>query len=382
MALVHDWLTSMRGGEKVLEALLELFPRADIFTLLHVQGSVSEAIEARRVHTSFVQRLPASARRYRAYLPLFPRAIESFDLTGYDLVVSSSHCVAKGVLPPLGAPHLSYCHTPMRYLWDQKDAYLAPGRAHPLTRAVAPLIIERLRRWDRDSAARVDHFVANSDHVRERIRRYWGRDANVVHPPVAVERFHPATTREDFYLVVSALAPYKRVEVAVEACLRLGRFLVVVGSGHELHRLRAIADSSTRFAGWLPDEEVADLMARCRALIVPGVEDFGIVPVEAQAAGAPVIALGAGGALETVLEGDADGRGATGLFFDQPTADALVAAILAFEARAFDPACARRNALRFGGERFAAAMRDQLVVLLEANAASAQELEGGGARLP
>ena len=363
VALVHDWLTSMRGGEKVLEALLDLFPRADLFTLLHVEGSVSEAIEARRVHTSFVQRLPASARRYRAYLPLFPRAIESFDLTGYDLVVSSSHCVAKGVLPPPGAPHLSYCHTPMRYLWDQQDAYLAPGRAHPLTRAAAPLIIERLRRWDRDSAARVDHFVANSDHVRERIRRYWGRDADVVHPPVAVERFHPATAREDFYLVVSALVPYKRVEVAVEACNQLGRGLVVVGEGPDLRRLRQLAGATVQIAGWVHDFELAALMGRCRALVHPAVEDFGIVLVEAQAAGAPVLAAALGGALESVIAPGAGGE-PTGLFFEPESAEALVDAMLELDHLRMDPGVAVANAQRFSRACFLRGMTEEIAALL------------------
>ena len=363
VALVHDWLTSMRGGEKVLEALLDLFPRADLFTLLHVQGSVSEAIEARRVHTSFVQGLPASARRYRAYLPLFPRAIESFDLTGYDLVVSSSHCVAKGVQPPPGIPHLSYCHTPMRYLWDQKDSYLAPGRAHPLTRAAAPLIINRLRRWDRDSAARVDHFVANSEHVRERIRRYWGRPSEVVHPPVEVERFHPGTAREDFYLVVSALVPYKRVELAIEACDQLGRRLVVVGDGPDLRRLRQRAGATVRIAGRVSDFELASLMGRCRALVHPAVEDFGIVMVEAQAAGAPVLAAGLGGALESVIP-PGGGDEPTGLFFEPESAEALVDAMLELDRLCMDPAAAVANAQRFGRARFLRGMTAEIAAVL------------------
>ena len=363
VALVHDWLTGMRGGERVLEALLELFPGADIFTLLHVPGSVTEAVEARRIVTSLVQRLPRAATHYRAYLPMFPGAVESFDLTGYDLVLSSSHCVAKGAVPPSGTPHLCYCHTPMRYVWDQMDAYLGPGRARPIARALAPALVKRLRSWDIASAARVTRFVANSQHVRERIRRCWGREAGVVHPPVAVERFHRAAPREDFYLVVSALVPYKRIDLAVRALRMLRRSLVVVGSGPELPRLRRLAGLETRFTGWVSDDEVAELMARCRALVIPGVEDFGMVPVEAQASGAPVIALGEGGAHETVVPGD--GGDATGVFFHPATVEALVEAVIAFEKRSFDPASARRSALRFGKDRFLAAMRSEVLRLLE-----------------
>jgi glycosyltransferase involved in cell wall biosynthesis len=364
VAVVHDWLTGMRGGEKVLEALLELVPNADLFTLLHVPGSVSEAIEARRIRTSFIQRLPQAARRYRGYLPLFSRAIESFDLSGYDLVLSSSHCVAKGARPR-GAPHLCYCHTPIRYAWDQRDAYLAPGRAHPLVRALAPRMLDRLRAWDVATSARVDRFVANSENVRGRIRRSWGREAGVVYPPVAVERFRPRADREGFYLVVSALVAYKRLEITIDACRQLGRELVIVGSGPDLARLRARAGTgaAVRFTGWLPDEEVADLMERCRALIMPGVEDFGIVPVEAQAAGAPVIALAAGGALETVVA-SREAASATGVLFDEPTPAALVEAMRTLEGRAFDPAAARANALRFGRGHFLRGMTVEIASLL------------------
>jgi glycosyltransferase involved in cell wall biosynthesis len=283
-------------------------------------------------------------------------------LTGYDLVVSSSHCVAKGAIAPRGVPHLCYCHTPMRYVWDQMEAYFGPGRAGPFVRAVAPLVAARLRRWDRATASRAHRFVANSQNVRERILRHWGRAASVVYPPVDVARFDPTRPRDDFYLVVSALVPYKRIELAVDAMTRLGRRLVVVGSGPEQARLSATT-GDVRFTGWVSDEEVADLMAHCRAIVMPGVEDFGIVPVEAQAAGAPVIALGEGGALETVVTGT--GADATGVLFEHPTSESLARAVLELEARVFDPAAARRNALRFGRERFLDQMRAQVVAVLE-----------------
>jgi glycosyltransferase involved in cell wall biosynthesis len=362
VAVVHDWLTGMRGGERVLQEMLEVFPDAELFTLLHVPGTVAPLIEDRPVHTSFIQSLPAAATHYRWYLPLFPRAIEAFDFSGFDLVLSSSHCVAKGARTGR-VPHLCYCHTPMRYAWDQFDAYFGRGAAGAPLRAVAGVATRRLREWDRASAARVHRFVANSEHVRARIRAAYGRDASVLHPPVDVNRFQPAAAREDFYLVVSALVPYKRVELAVRALAELGRPLVVVGSGPEEARLRALAGPSVRFAGWLPDDEVADLMGRCRALIMPGVEDFGIAPVEAQAAGAPVIALGQGGALETVAPRDEDPSG-TGVFFREPTVAALREAVLRSERLDFRADALRANAERFRPERFREGIAEAVEALL------------------
>ncbi|HEX7049308.1 MAG TPA: glycosyltransferase [Longimicrobiales bacterium] len=362
VAIAHDWLTGMRGGERVLEGLLDLLPQAEIFTLLHVPGSVSARIESRPIHTSFIDRLPLAARHYRSYLPLFPAAIERFDLRGYDLVVSSSHCVAKGVRPPPGVPHLCYCHTPMRYVWDLYDDYFGPGRAAPWVRAMMPPLARRLRQWDVDSADRVTRFIANSRHIRDRIRRCYGRDAGVVHPPVDVERFRPAATREDFYLIVSALVPYKRIDVAIEAFNRIGRRLVIVGDGPERGRLRRSARSNITFTGRVDDAEVADWMGRCRAFISTAEEDFGITAIEAQAAGAPVIAYGAGGAMETVVDAAAadDACAATGLLFTPRTPDALAAAVRRFESLSFDPAALRAHAQRFDAQAFARGMRDEL----------------------
>jgi glycosyltransferase involved in cell wall biosynthesis len=352
VALVHDWLTGMRGGERCLEVFCELYPQADLYTLLYVPGSVSPTIERRRIVTSFVQKLPGVARYYRHYLPLFPAAIERFDLRGYDLVLSSSHCVAKGVLAP-GGPHVCYCFTPMRYVWDMYGEYFGRSAGF-LTRALMPPVAAALRRWDRRASRRVDHFVAISRLVADRIQRFYGRSAEVIYPPVDVQRFRLAEEEpEDFYLVVSALAPYKRVDLAVAAASRLGRRLVVVGSGPEEAKLRAQAGRTVEFLGWRDDDEVADLYRRSRALLFPGLEDFGIVPLEAMASGRPVIAFGAGGALETVVPLDGD-EPATGLFFPEQTVEALVQTIGRFEheAHRFAPKSLRARAEQFDRPRF------------------------------
>ncbi|HEV8437186.1 MAG TPA: glycosyltransferase [Methylomirabilota bacterium] len=360
VALVHDWLTGMRGGERCLEVFCELFPAADLFTLLHAPGSVAPVIERRRVVTSFIQRLPDAATRYRSYLPLFPAAVSRFDLRGYDLILSSSHAVAKSVRVPAGALHVCYCFTPMRYVWDLYDDYF--GRpAGPLTRAVMPAVAAWLRRWDRRTAAGVRHFVAISRFVADRIRRAYGRDADVIYPPVDVARFRVDDSPGDFYLVVSALSPYKRIDLAVEAANRLGRRLVVVGTGPEERRLRALAGANVEFLGWRDDVEVADLYSRCRALIFPTLEDFGITPLEAMASGRPVVALGRGGALETVVPPGA-GDPPTGVFFERQTVDDLIEAIRTLEqdlAR-FEAKALRRRAEAFDRPLFKERMRSYL----------------------
>jgi glycosyltransferase involved in cell wall biosynthesis len=369
VAIVHDWLTGMRGGERVLEALLPLFDRPEIFTLVHVPGSVSPAIESHRIHTSFINALPAARSVYRSYLPLFPAAIERFDLSGFDLVVSSSHCVAHGARAPEGVPHLCYCHTPMRYVWDQYPAYFGPGRASAPVRMLMPPIAGWLRRWDVETTNRVHAFVANSEHVRARIARYWRRDAAVVYPPVDYRRFHPADKRDGYYLIVSALVPYKRIDIAVDAFNRSGHRLVVVGDGPELMRLQNRAEANILFHGQLPDDEVARLMARARAFVLPGEEDFGIAAVEAQAAGAPVIALGRGGARETVVGsfvGEEPPADATGVFFAEPTAESLAKAIDWFERLRFDRTALRCSAQRFAPERFERNMRAAIERVLAA----------------
>lgn len=361
VALVHDWLTGMRGGERVLEALVDLFPDCEIFTLIHRPGKVSPKIEARPIHTSFINALPAAHTGYRYYLPLFPSAIERFDLRGFDLVISVSHCVAKGVRPPRGVPHLCYCLTPMRYVWDLYDVYFGPGRASPVVRAAMARVAPRLRRWDVESARRVTRFVAISRHVRDRIARIYGREAAVVYPPVAVDRFRPAARREDFYLTVSALVPYKRVDLIVEAFNRLGRRLIVVGEGSDYRRLERLARDNVTLTQWLPDERVADLMARCRAFVYAAEEDFGIVMVEAQAAGAPVIAYGVGGAAEIVPDA------ATGVLFRSQTASGVAEGVARFEALKFDAAVVAGNAEWFTLERFTRGMLEDVERVLPAS---------------
>jgi glycosyltransferase involved in cell wall biosynthesis len=365
VAIVHDWLTGMRGGERVLDALLDLFPAAELFTLLHVPGSVSERIEARTIHTSFVQGIPGAARHYRRLLPLFPRAIESMGVAGFDLVVSSSHCVAKGIRIEGGTPHLCYSHTPMRYVWDQQEAYTGGGRAGPVSRIALSAFAPGLRRWDVRTAARVDRFVANSRHVRTRIERYYGREAAVVHPPVQLGRFGPAARKEDFYLVLGAPAPYKRIDLAIEAFRGFGRRLVVAGEGVPARFGKGASNKGeVELLDRLSDGEVADLLGRARALLMPGLEDFGITAVEALASGTPVVALGAGGALDSVRPVGDGVEQPNGVFFEECTVSALCDAVLRFERHAFDAHAVAETARPFARESFLEAMRSEVEALL------------------
>jgi glycosyltransferase involved in cell wall biosynthesis len=351
VALVHDWLTGLRGGEKVLDALVEIFPEATIFTLLHVAGSTTPRIESRPIETAFTQKLPFVARHYRWYLPLFPRAIESLDLTGYDLVVSSSHCAAKGVIPGKGSTHVCYCHTPMRYVWDRFEDYFGSGLK---ARLVYGPFAHYLRRWDRESSKRVDRFIANSSYVAGRIRSYYGRDVDeVIPPPVDTEFYTPGEDEPGaYFLIVSALVPYKRIDVALEAFRGRPEELLVVGSGPSEAELKSRAPSNVRFLGWQPDVELRRLYRGCRASILPGVEDFGIVPVETLSCGRPVVALGRGGVLDTVTDGE------TGALFEEPTPESLSRAIDRVSSLRFNKERLRSSALRFSHESFRSRVRE------------------------
>jgi glycosyltransferase involved in cell wall biosynthesis len=342
VVLVHDWLTGMRGGEKCLRPACERWPAARLFTLLHNPGSVDPAIERLNPRPSPLNRLPGWPRYYRYLLPLMPVAAR-WPVRNCELVLSFSHCVAKAALPPPGVPHVCYCFTPMRYAWHMREAYFRRG----LKARAIDLILSRLREWDRRTSDRVTHFVAISETVRRRIRECYGRDSVVIHPPADTAFYAPSPQpRENFYLAVSALAPYKRFDLAVDACRRLGRELVVIGSGQEAAKLKAKAGPGVRFLGWQPDEVIRDHYRRCRAVLFPAEEDFGIVPVEAQACGAAVVAFGRGGATETVLPDR------TGVLFGEQSVEALIDGIERFEGSALDPAAMRANAERFSRPRF------------------------------
>jgi glycosyltransferase involved in cell wall biosynthesis len=352
-AVVHDWLTIPGGSEKVLLELLGLLPDAEVFTSVYDSSRWPEELRRRTVHTSFLDRVPGARRHYPKLLPLMNRAFESFDLSGFDLVVSSSHSCAKNVIADSEALHVCYCHTPMRHAWEPR--YLA-GELGRRQAVAARMMLPRLRRDDFIGASRPDVFVANSTHVQARIRRHYRRDAVVVHPPVDVERhLYRPRAEQDYYLVLGRIVPYKRVELAVGACATLGRPVKVVGEGRGLDAARAAAGPDAEFLGYVPDEGVAELLSGARGLLFPGEEDFGIVPVEAQAAGVPVIAYGRGGVQDSVIEGE------TGVFHAEQTVTSVASAILQAEDMRFDEHRLRANARRFAPVRFRTEMTEVLL---------------------
>ena len=347
VALVHDFLLDLRGAERVFASICEAWPDADVFTAVYDEEGTEGRFAARQPHTSFLQRVRPTARTFRPLLPLYPHAIESFDLRGYDTVISSSSAWAHGVLVDPGAVHVCYCHNPFRYAWTEREATLQAR--HPLVRPVLRVLLNRWRQWDWIAAQRVDRYVANSHVTAARIRRYFGRESTVLYPPVETGRFQPAPIGEH-YMVLAELMAHKRIDVAVRAFNALGRPLLVVGDGPEARRLRRIAGPTVTFTGRVSDERVADLLARARALVVTATEEFGIAAVEALAAGRPVIALGEGGVRESVTEG------VTGTFFERCEPDAVASAVRAFDPLAVDPAACRAAAERFGAGRFRASL--------------------------
>ena len=359
VALVHDWLTGMRGGEKVLEVFCELFPDAHLYTLLHNKGSLCHTIERMDIRTSFIQKLPFIRGKYRNLLPIFPAAIERFDLRGYDLVLSSSHCVAKGVITGSNTLHVCYCFTPMRYIWDMYDQYFAGERSDTITRFSISFVLNYLRKWDIASSKRVNKFVAISKYIADRIKRNYGRESDIIFPPVDCSYFKPVSANGDFYLMVSPLSPNKRVDIGINAFNKLGLPLKVIGSGQEEKKLRKMANKNVELMGWQSDETVRNHYTACKALIFPGVDDFGIVPLEAQACGKPIIAYGKGGALETIVPLNTDkldvkgengqSRNATGLFFYEQTPESLAQAVKKFEdvKGSFNCRVIRKNAESF-----------------------------------
>ena len=357
-AIVHYWLVGMRGGEKVLEALCRLFPQADIFTHVYDPSAVSATIRQHTIRTTFINKLPFARRHYQKYLPLMPLALEQLDLRGYDLVISSESGPAKGVLTAAGTRHICYCHSPMRYLWDMYQDYLEESGL--VTRTAMRLLSPGLRQWDALGSLRVDHFVANSQTVAARIWKHYKRDAAVIHPPVDVAAFTPRDgifsppAPDAPYLCLGQMVGYKRADLAVRACTAAKRRLLVIGDGPLRKKLQALAGPTVQFAGWLTEEALKRQIAQCRALLFPGEEDFGIVPVEVQAAGRPVIAYRKGGALETVKEN------VSGIFFDEQSEASLINAMETFERRAvdFDPAAISAHAGSFAPEHFDRAFLD------------------------
>jgi glycosyltransferase involved in cell wall biosynthesis len=349
-------LTIPGGSEKVVLQLLELFPEADIYTTVYDPEPWPDAIRKARVHTSFLDRLPAADRLYPRLLPFMNAAFESFDLRGYDLVLSSNHACAKNVITAPGTLHVCYCHTPMRYAWD--PGFFAGEELGLVERALLPLLVGRLRRQDATASARPDAYIANSRHVAARIRKYYRRDSTVIHPPVDIERFLGAPRRHDgYYLFLGRLVPYKRADLAVAACARLDRPLKVVGSGRGGESLAELAGPQTELLGWVEDDALGEIVAGARALLFPGEEDFGMVPVEVQAAGVPVIAYGRGGAADSVVDG------VTGILYEKPGVDSLCAAIERSEATSFDEEELRRGVAKFSPERFRNGISEVLMML-------------------
>ncbi|MEW5975334.1 MAG: glycosyltransferase [Acidobacteriota bacterium] len=359
VALIHHWLITMRGGERVVEALCQLFPKADLFTLVCDADRISSHLARRSIKTSWIQHLPLARRRHSWYLPFFPTALKSFELSGYDLVISSDVGFSKGVSVPAGVCHLCYCHTPMRYVWSGYQTYFN-SLGSIWQRQIFASVAHSLRQWDLAAARQVSEFAANSKNVARRIRQYYQRDSRVIYPPVRLSDFLLAERAGDFYLAAGQLVPYKRFDLAVKAFNRLGRPLIVAGDGPELNRLRSLAGPTIQFVGRVSDDSLRRYLSECQALIFPGEEDFGIIAVEAHASGRPVIALAKGGALETVIPG------LNGVFFEEESVESLAEAVERFERirETFRPDVLRGTARRFSQDRFRRAVMQWVTAAL------------------
>ena len=353
VAIVHDWLTVYGGAESIIRILHDLFPEAPIYTSVYDRDNMPEDFSKMDIRTSFLQKMPFAKKKYTSYLQLMPKAFESFDLSDYDLVISSSTCCAKGVKTRKDTFHICYCNTPMRYAWDFYDEYVS-GKSF-LARKYIGMVMPGIRKWDKMSSERVDSFIANSNNVAERIKRHYGRESHVIYPPVRTSMFTPADTNEGFYFTVSRLVPYKKIDLIAEAFTKMNKPLYVIGGGSEFDKIKALSGDSVQLLGRLSDEEVLSYMQRCKAFLFPGEEDFGITPVEAQACGKPVIAFGKGGATETVIDG------VSGVFFKEQTVDAVCEAVERFENTVFDKTKITENAARFSEERFRKELYDYIM---------------------
>jgi len=351
LALVHDFLNQFGGAERVVAALHELYPMDPIFTSICDQSKLPPEFQRMDIRTSFMQQLPFVMRFFKLYFMLYPIAFERFDLSGYDVILSSSSAFAKGVKKQPGQLHICYCHTPMRFVWRYDD-YVARESIPGWAKSILPFLLEPVRRWDLQTAAKVDSFIANSRNVAERIKQTYGRESVIINPPVDCDYFKPASMDHDYFLVVSRLNSYKRIDLVIETFNQLDLPLKIIGAGPDKRKLQQIARPNVEFLGRRTDEEVAQHLAECRALVFPGDEDFGIVPLEANASGRPVIAFQAGGALETVVDGE------TGVFFDEQTPQSLGLAIKRFQFESFDKQRLRQHALKFDKEVFKRKIKD------------------------
>ncbi|PZE20821.1 glycosyltransferase [Paenibacillus xerothermodurans] len=358
VALVHDYLNQYGGAERVLECFMDLFPEAPVYTIISDLSKMPERFRQAKIHNSFVQNIPFSRTQYKKMLGLFPLAVEQFDLRGYDLILSSSSAFAKGILTNPSQLHICYCHTPMRYVWDLYHQYMEEI-SNPLFKKVLPFILHRIRNWDQISSHRVDHYISNSHNVSRRISKYYKRESHVIHPPVAVDRFQPTDQEEDYFLIVSRLIPYKRIDLVIEVFNRLKLPLVIIGDGYDRDRLKKLAGPTVTMLGYQSDETITEYYAKCKAFILAGEEDFGITPLEAQANGKPVIAFGKGGALETVVEGK------TGVFFHEHSIASLAEAVEHFHTLYFDPQFIRRHADQFNERRFKQQISNFIIAALD-----------------